>query len=393
MPEVYNSGERRGSVGGVVRVYDFRLYTTRSQNAALARTCWLLRQLYNGCIQERREAWTKQRVSVTKRVQDAQVKAIRAHDPEYAAVHFHLLKDAISRADLAFKGFFRRCKAGQTPGYPRFKGRGQYESFTFTDAANRRGAILCAGGSRLRIHGIGNVKIKLHREHEGKLKQIRILRRGDGHWYAQLVCADVPAKLLSTTGREVGVDVGIKSFAVTSIDGDYPIRNPRYHEAAQARLAVAQQKVSGRKKKSKRRRKAQRSVARLHLKVARQRRHFQHVTALQLVKENDFICVEDLNIKGLAQGFLSKQVYDAGWGQFIDILVYKAESAGRELVKVNPRGTSQACSACGVIVPKDLSVRVHACPDCGYTADRDVNAAKNILRLGQSLREARRLAA
>jgi putative transposase len=375
------------------RVYDYRLYPTVAQASALDVTCQLLRGLYNACVQERRDAWEKNRVSVTKKMRRGQLREIKAIDSDYNALHFHLLQDATDRADLAFQAFFRRFRAGQTPGYPRFKGRGQYESFTFADAKNRNGAAMCAGGKRLYIHGVGNIKIKLHREHEGKLKQIRVLRRGDGYWYAQFICVDVPLKPLPSTGREIGVDVGIKSFGVTSIDGDPPIKNPRHYEAAQAKLAAAQQKLAGRKKKSKRRRKQQKLVAKLHLKTARQRRHFHHVTALQLVKEYDFICVEDLNIKGLAQGWLSKQVHDAGWGQFANILTYKAESAGRDLVKVNPRGTSQNCSACGVQVPKDLSVRVHVCPDCGYTADRDLNAAKNILRLGQSLREARRSAA
>jgi len=374
----------------MIRVYRYRLYPTAAQVGALVRLLGLLRFLYNACLQERRDAWKKQRISVTKRAQGHQLRAIRDADPDYVAIHYHLLQDMVTRCDRAFQAFFRRCKIGEKPGFPRFKGRHFFKSFTFKDAVHRNGAALCAGGKRLHIHGIGNVKLKLHREHEGTLKQIRVIRLGDGHWYADFICADVPAKPLPRIDREVGIDLGITTFAALS-DGS-TIANPRCYEAGQAGLAVAQQKVARRKKRSGRRRKARRLVAKHHLKVARQRLDFQHKTALQLVQQNQVIYVEDLNVKGLAAGMLAKPVHDVAWGQFTSILVSKAESAGREVVKVDPRGTSQRCNACGATVQKDLSVRIHRCP-CGYVDDRDVNAAKNVIRLGQSLREARRDAA
>jgi putative transposase len=372
------------------RVYRYRLYPTAAQAGALAHLLGLLRFLYNACLQERRDAWKKQGVSLTRRTQDQQLRAVRDADPDYAAIHFHLLQDMVTRCDRAFQAFFRRCKSREKPGFPRFKGRDFFKSFTFKDAGHRNGAALCAGGKRLRIHGIGNVKIRLHREHEGKLKQVRIIRLGDGKWYADFVCVEVPAKPLPRVEAEVGVDLGITTFAALS--NGLVIENPRYFEVGQAALAKAQQKVARRGRRSNRRRKARRVVAKHHLKVARQRRDFQHKTALQLVRDYQTIFVEDLNVKGLASGMLAKQVNDVAWGQFIEILASKAESAGREVMKVDPRGTSQRCSACGGTVQKPLSVRVHACP-CGYVADRDINAAKNVLRLGQSLREARRAAA
>lgn len=368
------------------RVYEYRLYPSVAQASALDETCRLLRALYNACLEERRGAWEKQRVLVSRQSQARQLKDIRAEHWEYSAIHSQILHDVVRRIDLSFQSFFRRRKLGETPGYPRFKSRGRYESFTCTQAASRRGARLHAAAKRLYVHGIGKIKIRLHREHQGRVKQIRILRRADG-WHAQFVCVEVPAKPLAKTGREIGVDVGISTFAATSDGALYA--NARHYETAQAALAAAQRKLSCRKRRSNRRRKQQKLVAKIHLKIARQRRDYHHKLALKLVKENDLIAVEDLNIKGLARGNLSKQVHDAGWGQFISILAYKAESAGREFVKVNPNGTSQTCSSCGERVPKDLSVRVHSCPACGYTADRDVNAAKNVLRLGRSLREAR----
>lgn len=372
------------------RTYDYRLYPTATQGTLLMLTCESLRELYNAGLQERIEAWSKQAVRVTERMQSAQLPDIRRMRPSYAAISAQVMQDAIGRLEHAFQDFWRRCAAGMKPKYPRFRGHGRYRSFTFPQAGKNNGVGLVASGRRLRIHGIGSVKIKLHRPYEGMLKQVRILRRGDGHWYAQFICVDAPAKLLPKSSREVGIDVGIKHFLASS-DGEV-VPNPRFYESTQKALAVAQRKLSGRQRHSNRSRKQKRLVARTHLRVARQRRDFQHKLALKLVKENDLIAVEDLNVKGLAQGRLSKQIHDAGWSQFIDILAYKAESAGREMVKVNPSGTSQVCSSCGEVVPKDLSVRVHRCVSCGYQADRDVNAAKNILRLGQSLREARRSA-
>lgn len=369
----------------VQRVYRYRLYPSAAQTSALTRLLALLRYLYNACLHERRDAWKKQRVSVSKAMQDKQLRAVRDGDPEYAGIHFHLLQDMVTRCDRAFQAFFRRVKAGQAPGFPRFKGRDAFSSFTFKDATNRNGVRLLAGGRRLFVHGVGNVKIKLHREHEGKLKQVRVLRLADG-WYADFVCAAVPAKLLPKVDAAVGVDLGIKMFAALS-DGT-TIENPKHGATAASGLAAAQQRLSRRKKRSNRRRKAQKLVAKHHLRVARQRLDFHHKTALDLVRRHQAIYVEDLNVKGLASGMLAKQVSDVAWGQFIGILVSKAESAGREVVKVDPRGTSQKCSACGLVVPKGLSVRMHRCP-CGYETDRDVNAARNIIGLGQSLRGGR----
>lgn len=375
----------------VQRVYRYRLYPTPAQSASLLRMLTLLRTLYNACLQERRDAWQKQHVSITKKTQDDQLCAVRENDVEYKGIHFHLLQDVVLRCDRAFQAFFRRVKAGVktggAAGFPRFKGRDFYKSFTFKDAGHNNGAALVAGGKRLCLHGIGNVKIKLHRAHEGTLKQVRVIRLGDGHWYADFVCTDVPKKLLpaATQSQEVGIDLGLKVYAKTSDDHD--IENPRYVREGAAGLVAAQRKLSACKRGSNRRRKAKTLVAKHHLHIARQRLDFQHKETLGLLHKYQTLYVEDLNVKGLAAGMLAKSVSDAAWGQFISILIDKAESAGREVVKVNPSGTSQRCSECGAHVPKDLSVRVHRCA-CGYVADRDLNAARNILRLGQSLRRA-----
>jgi putative transposase len=368
----------------VRRVYRYRLYPTPAQDRALRGTLDLLRELYNAALQERRDAYRATGKAPTCYDQQKSLIEVRQLRPEFAAVHTHLLQDALTRLDRAFQAFFRRCKAGETPGYPRFKGRDRYHTFTFKDAANGNGAKLCAGGKRLRLSGIGHVKIKLHRPYEGRIKQVSVTLDGDGHWYAALVCDDVPPKPLPATGRDVGVDVGLATFAALSDGGR--VENPRPLETARVAVLRAQRAVARKRRGSKRRRKAVRLLARQHARVRNSRKDFHHKTARDLVRRYDRIAVEDLPVQGLAGGRLARPVHDAAWAQFTTILAAKAEEAGRELVKVDPRGTSQTCSDCGTEVRKALAVRVHRCPHCGYTADRDHNAARNLHRLGHSRR-------
>ena len=376
----------------MVRVYRYRLNPTRAQDAALRETLDRLRELYNAALQHRRDAYRKGGVSVSAYAQMSELRGVRDVRPEYALIHTHLLQDALTRLDRAYRAFFRRVRAGEkTPGFPRFKGRGRYRTFTFKDATNHNGVRLLAEGKRVKLAGIGNVKVKLHRPVEGRIKQASVSLDGDGHWYVAFACDDVPARPLPETGASVGIDVGITTFAALS-DGTM-VDNPRPFETAQRELATAQRRVSRRKRGSKRRRKAVVLLAKQHARVGRVRKDFHHKTAIDIVQRFDSIAVEDLNIKGLAQMRLAKQVHDAGWAQFTTILEAKAESAVREFYRVDPRGTSQECSSCGVRVPKGLHVRVHSCPHCGVIEDRDVNAAKNVQRRGQRLRggESRKL--
>jgi putative transposase len=365
----------------VVRVYRYLLRPSRAQAVSLLTTLEMLRELYNASLQERRDAWVKQRRRVSAYDQMRQLVAVRVERPEFSAVHVHLLQDAITMVDRAFAAFFRRCKAHEKPGYPRFKGRGRYRTFTFKDAAHRNGAALVAGGQRVRLAGIGNVRLRLHRPVEGRIKQVSVTLAGDGRWYVAFVCHQVPAQPMEPTGKDIGIDLGIATFAALS-DGTL-VENPRPLESARHEIRLAQRRVSRRHRGSGRRRKAVELLARQHVHVEASRRDFHHKLAANLCTRFDHIAIEELNVRGLARGMLAKQVADAGWAQFTTILRAKAESAGREVVVVEARGTSQECSSCGAEVRKDLSVRVHRCP-CGYTADRDVNAARNVLqRMGR----------
>ncbi len=350
----------------------------------MLRTLALLRELYNAALQERRDAYKRTGKSPSCYDQQKSIIEVRELRPEFEDIHTHLLQDALSRLDRAFKSFFRRCKAGEEPGYPRFKGRGQYNTFTFKDAANGNGAKLAAGNKRLSITGIGKVKIKLHRPHQGRIKQISVTLDGDGHWYACLSCDEVPAKPLPATTSHIGVDVGIEAFATGSDRSR--IENPRLLQRAQREVARAQRRVSRRKRGSSRRREAVRILARKHANVRNSRTNFLHKVARSLVEKHQSITVEDLNIKGLASGMLAKQVSDVSWAQFTTILAAKAEWAGREFIPVDPRGSSQECSRCHAYVPKPLGVRTHRCDSCGLVVHRDINAARVLQTRGRRVR-------
>lgn len=316
-------------------------------------------------------------VSVPAAGQMRQLPAIKALRPEYKEIGAQVLQDVVQRLDRAFKAFFRRVKAGQTPGYPRFRSRSRYDSLTF----KQTGWML--DGRHLTLQGIGTLRLFLSRPVEGKVKTVMLRRDRCGDWFVSFSCDDVAVKPLSATGKAVGIDVGLSRYLSTS-DGEF-VENPRHLRRAETALKRVQRRISKRRRGGNRRRKMVRVLARRHRKVLRARRDFHFKTALKLVERYDLIAVEDLNVRGLSRGMLAKSVNDAGWGQFFEILCGKAESAGRAVIPVAPRGTSQVCSGCGC-GPKErktLAVRTHRCDECGLVLDRDVNSARNILHLAQ----------
>ncbi len=365
----------------MTRSYRYRINPSRLQAVVLLRWLSLTRELYNAALQERRDAWRKQGKSISLYDQQQQLPAVRATRPEFNSVPVWVSRGALARVDRAFTAFFRRCKSGGKPGYPRFKGRGHFESILIDDLEGK--SPIVAGGKRVHVPLLGKVKFKQHRPIQGTPKAMRIKLEKDGHWYVTFACADVPEKPLPATGKSAGVDLGLLTFAATS-NGEM-FENPRPMRAARIAVERAQRRVSRRVKRSRRRRKAVRLLAKKHLHVANVRREHHIAVARTLVEKYDTIYVEALNIKGLASGMLAKSVNDAAWGEFLHWLRVKAESAGRVVVEVNPCGTSQVCSGCGVIGEhKSLAVRVHRCPDCGLVLDRDINAAKNILAAGKA---------
>ena len=355
------------------RSYRYRLYPNRQQSEALGRVLEIHRQLYNAALQERQGAWRKCRVSINFYDQSGQLKTIRAEDEDVAWLNYSSIQRTLRRLDKAFQSFFRRVKAGQKPGYPRFKSRRRWKSVVYTF---RDGAAFSNG--RLRIQNVGKIKVKWHRPIPAKAKiKTTILKRMGNKWYAifQLELPDLEP--LGHEGPAVGIDLGLKTFAALST-GEC-IGAPKYFCNAQKKLRRQQRRVSRRKWNSNHRRRAVRQVAKTHEHIANQRRDFHHKLSRRLVNEFSFIAIEDLNIEGLGKSMLSKSIHDAGWSAFLQMLGYKAAGAGSQIVSVNPRYTSQACSRCGCIVKKDLSTRVHDCPHCGLVLNRDHNAAINIL--------------
>ena len=359
----------------MLKSYKFRIYPSKAQNNKLCQTLDLCCELYNAALQERRDAFKFTKISLNYHSQAIQLPEIKDSRSEFGNVHSQILQDTLKRLDKAFAAFFRRLKAGDKAGFPRFRSRSRYNSFTFPQFG------FAIESSKLKLSKIGKVKIKLHREIEGNIKTCTISQSSTGKWFACL-SVECEAKALPVSKENIGIDVGLTTFATLS-DGT-EIENPRYYRAALAKLRRVQRKVARRKKGSNRRRKAVQLLALIHAHVRNQRADFHHKVSRWIVDNRGLIAVEDLNIKGLARTMLAKSVNDAGWSSFFFMLTYKAEDAGRQLVKGDCRGTSQRC-VCGASVPKDLSQRRHSCDSCGLDVGRDHASAMEILRLGLSL--------
>lgn len=291
-----------------------------------------------------------------------------------------MLQNVQVRVDLALKAFFRRVKSGEKPGYPRFKGKGRYDSITY----KQLGFGIKDG--KLHLAKIGDIKIKLHRPIEGTIKTCTIRRMPTGKWFACFSVEIEDAPLPPWKGGSVvGIDVGLESFATLS-NGE-KIANPRFFRVEEKSLAKAQRSLSRAPRGTLERKKALRVVERVHERIANRRSDFAHQVSHHLVNRFGFIAFEDLNIQNMLKNHcLAKSISDVAWNMLVKSTESKAAYAGSKVVLVDPRQTSQMCSRCGLIVKKDLSERVHRCPECGLSMDRDLNAAINILRLGlQSL--------
>jgi putative transposase len=363
------------------RAFVYRLYPTRRQGEALDMQLHATRRLYNAALEQRRTIWQNRRQGVSVYAQLRELPSVREAEPDLAAVHAHVCQTTLQRLHGAFTAFFRRLKSDETPGYPRFKARDRWDSLVFKEYGN--GALIVDG--RLRVFGIGHVKLKLHRPIDGTIKTVTLKRDARGRWAAIFSCDAVPARPYpAAVAAEIGLDMGLTTFATLST-GE-AIDNPRWYRATEEKLGDAQRVLATRRRGTSARRKARGRVARLHEKIREQRHDFHHKTALRLVRAHASIAVEDLDIKGLiaqSTAGLAKSIHDAAWGGFLAILDAKAAEAGRRFAKVPPRGTSNTCSRCGRVEPKALWEREHRCP-CGLVLGRDHNAALNVLRLGRS---------
>jgi putative transposase len=361
----------------MLKSYKYRVYPSKAQSLLLEQTLETCRRWYNTCLAERKEAYENEQRSVGKFEQLRKVKELKRSDPYAANVHSHILQVVVQDLDKAFRSFFRRVKGGEKAGYPRFKGRNRFDSFGLKEYGNG----FKVDGRRLKLSGMGRLRVRWHRPIEGTIKTVRICRQA-GKWYASFAC-EVMEQPLRPTGRSVGVDVGVHHLIATS--ENEIVDNPRWVRNAQARLRTLQRKVSRRTLGGSNRRKAVFALQCQHENISNSRKDFLNKVAHSLITRYDLIALEDLRINGMVRDRrLSKSILDAGWGYLKQRLADKAVEAGRQVILVNPSYTSKTCSACGALFA-DLSLadRWVEC-SCGLSMDRDVNAALNILWVGQT---------
>ncbi|GHO79883.1 transposase [Ktedonobacter sp. SOSP1-85] len=404
-----------------IKAFVYRLYPTRKQESTLLWTLRRCKELYNASLEERTAAYRMAGISVSYGMQADQLPQVKQERPEYQEIHSQVQQDVLRRLDKAMKAFFRRVAEDQTPGYPRYKSNARYRSFTYPQSGYTLIGALTPHDkkgkktSRLKLSKIGSLKMLMHRPIKGSIKACTIKRDGD-HWYAVFSVEQVisSATLMHPSNKAVGVDVGITSYATLSTGEQ--IANPRIYRCTEQQIKEAHRRLSRRKRGSHRRSRAKRELTRLYRKVRHRRQDFLHQASRRLVNQYGTLVFEALQIPNMtarpkpkkeeapatteeseggataatvthylpngaaAKSGLNKSILDAAWGRFITLCACKAEEAGGMVVKVAPQQTSQKCSGCGVLVPKDLSVRWHSCPTCGTELDRDENAARNILR-------------
>lgn len=364
----------------MLKVYKYRLFPTKRQTTVMLQILEDCRWLYNYFLEERKNFWEDKKESLNYHAQAVSIVKLKKDKPALSNIHSQVLQNVAVRVDLAFKAFFRRIKAKEKSGYPRFKGRGRYDSFTFPQT----GFEITNNG--LRLSKIGTVKIKLHRELLGEIKTCTIQRYSTGKWYT-CFSVEYQNNPLPKSDKAVGIDVGLESFATFSTQDK--IDNPRFFKTDEKALAKAQKKLSKQTNGTPERKKTKKIVAHIHQRISNRRHNFIHQETRKIVNRFGIICIEKLNIKNMMNNQtkifghkLNKSITDVAWNQFANVLSHKAAEAGRQFIAIDPRGTSQICSQCGSIVKKELSNRWHDCPICNAHLHRDYNASLNILRFG-----------
>lgn len=366
------------------RTFKYRAKINKTTEQSALNWLYLCRTLYNMALEQRIDAYKKQGKTLSAYDQNYELPELKKLFPEFKIVNAQCLQDVTDRLDKAYQNFFRRIKSNKgKAGFPRFKGKNRYDSFTLKQSNWK------LNGRNLCIRNVGRFKLFFHRPVGGIIKTVTIKRASTGKWFVTFSCDNVPARGYPPADASVGIDIGSKTFLVDS-DGE-KVNNPKYLKQAQRELRIKQRTLMRRKKGSNRRNKARIQVAKAHEKVTNQRLDFLHKLANSYINKYGTIFIEDLNISQMTRNikgdskYIGKSIADAGWGIFFNLLSYKAEEAGRTIVKVPSKGTTEICSDCGEQVPKSLKVRVHRCPHCRLVLGRDLNAAINVLRFGQNL--------
>jgi putative transposase len=372
------------------RMARVKLYPSASQAAALVKALDICRQVYNVALEQRRDAWRSRRLSIKHREQYAQLTELRHSDARIASIYRELLDAALRKLDLAFAAFFRRVRRGETPGFPRFRSRARYGCLEFPHGDR---AIRCnQAQDKVRVPGVGSIRLRKGRR-IGPFGRAMLVRNARG-WYALFECRREPEPK-PQTGRHVGLDRGITTFVATS-DGER-LHHPRLAQRYEARMARLARVVTRRKRGGTNRRRAVKALARAHDRLRWARRDFAHKLSRCIINSYDFIAIEALEVRNMlrsvkgtvqepgsnvrAKARLNFSIADAGWGLFASMLHAKAEEAGRTVIEVDPRHTSQTCSGCGQVnAASRVSQAVFICTGCGLQLHADVNAATVILK-------------
>lgn len=359
------------------KTFKYRIFPNKSQTTKLNQTLDGCRWLYNHLLEQRKNGWESEKKNFSHFDQCNIFRQLKKEQPFLKDIHSQVLQNIAVRIDLAFRAFFRRMKSGDKPGYPRFKGKFRYNSFTYPQSGFK---LL---KNVVRISKIGGIKIKIHRPIEGTIKTCTVKRTTTSKWFISFICDIEYTPIEQPINPTIGIDMGLEHFATFS--NSETIDNPRFFRKEEQSLVKAQRKLSAQKKGSKTRARARKVVTRIHERIKWKRHNFAHQLSRKLVNRFNTICVEDLSINDMKkENFrcINKSIGDAAWRMFLECLKYKAEWAGTRCVQVNPAYTSQTCSDCGTRHKLKLSDRVFHCPCCDLLLNRDVNAALNILTLG-----------
>ena len=357
--------------------YKYRIYPNKVTEQKLVDALDACRWLYNHLLDNLNEAKEKG-IKLTSVDTQNTIPLLKPENPQLRKVYSKTLQMVNNTLWSNIKSLSALKKNGREIGHLRFKGKDWYKTLNY----NQSGFKIDQDHSLLTLSKIGDIKIRLHRPIEGKVKAVLIKKSGN-RWYV-IVQAELDPKIPDPNVKLVGIDVGLEAFAVDTDCNS--VENPRFAEKSSDKLKTTQRKLSRSQKGSNRRKKIRDRLDKIHERINNQRSDFLNKLSRLYVNRYDIICIEDLDIKGLKEKGNSKvkhrNIHDASWSRFAFMLSYKAESAGRKLIKVDPRNTTQRCSSCGSIVKKDLSDRVHECHHCGFSCDRDYNASRNILLSG-----------